>query len=168
MDDILPIGEITSPYFNGVIGVHPYPGKIQGLAGDLQRIKAWGASFLITFVEQKELVSLGIDDLGEKAVALGFKWFHLPIDDFGCPAASGPFEDAWQDINQDLQDCLKSGGRVALHCKGGFGRSGSLAARLLIEFGHDPNEAISLVRQGRGSAAIETKVQEDYLHNLVR
>lgn len=163
-DNKLPIGEITSPYFKGIIGVHPYPGKIQGLEGDVARIKAWGAKYLITFMEDSELDELAITALGGAVKSAGIIWRHLPIGDMGCPDES--FEAPWLKLRDDLHDYLTLGGRVALHCKGGYGRSGSIAARLLIEFGHTSDEAILRVRQGRGAAAIETKVQENYLHQL--
>lgn len=160
----IPIGEIPSPNFSGLIGVHPYPGKAQSLVGDLTRLKNWGANFLITFVEQSELRELNITDISSAAQKLGITWYHLPIGDMGCPDDS--FDPKWLKIRNDLHACLKIGGRVALHCKGGWGRSGTIAARLLIEFGHPADEAIAMVRTGRGPEAIETKIQEDYLHQL--
>ena len=45
---------------------------------------------------------------------------------------------------------------------GGKGRSGTLAAILLVEFGEQNKEAIDIVREKR-KGAIETKEQEDFI-----
>ena len=165
-DRTLPIGEITSPYFKGLIGVHPYPGKIQGLDGDLDRIKRWGVKYLISFIEDREFIDLKITDLGAKAKQKGMYWTHLPIDDMACP--DDRFEPTWLDLSIKLKQCLTDGGRIAFHCQGGYGRSGMMAAKLLIEFGHSPKDAISMVRNARGSAAIESAVQENYLYQVIQ
>lgn len=52
-----------------------------------------------------------------------------------------------------------------MHCKGGLGRAGTVAARLLIEFGQAPEDAIACVRAAR-PGAIETHQQETYLRQL--
>ena len=54
--------------------------------------------------------------------------------------------------------CLRSGGDVLVHCKGGLGRAGMIAARLLVELGMAPEQAIREVRRAR-KGAIETPSQ---------
>ncbi len=48
---------------------------------------------------------------------------------------------------------------------GGFGRTGLLAARILVEFGESPERAIRAVRTVR-PGAIETRGQEEYIMSL--
>ena len=52
-----------------------------------------------------------------------------------------------------------------VHCKGGLGRAGTIATRLLIELGVAPREAINAVRQAR-PGTIETIEQERYVLGL--
>jgi ADP-ribosyl-[dinitrogen reductase] hydrolase len=52
-----------------------------------------------------------------------------------------------------------------LHCKGGIGRSGTVAAMLLIEYGKENSVAIQQVRQKR-KGAIENQLQEDFVRNF--
>ncbi|MFN9632974.1 MAG: ADP-ribosylglycohydrolase family protein, partial [Erythrobacteraceae bacterium] len=85
---------------------------------------------------------------------------HLPIRDVSVP---GPdFEQAWQQHSPGLRARLRDGFDVVVHCKGGLGRAGTIAARLLIELGMEPAQAIGEVRQVR-SGAIETRAQEHYV-----
>ena len=46
----------------------------------------------------------------------------------------------------------QAGKRVLIHCAAGINRSGLLSAAALIRGGHDPDEAIDLVRRARAGA----------------
>ncbi len=65
----------------------------------------------------------------------------------------------------ELRRRLAEGARVLIHCRAGLGRTGTVAARLLVEHGLDPEAAILRVRQSR-PAAIETAGQEAYVRAL--
>ena len=54
---------------------------------------------------------------------------------------------------------------MLVHCRGGLGRAGTIAARLLIELGIEPATAIERVRAVR-PGAIETRAQEEYVLNI--
>jgi ADP-ribosylglycohydrolase len=91
------------------------------------------------------------------------KWYHLPIQDVWVPERN--FEDTWDSLGPEIRDLIRSKGKVLIHCRGGLGRSGTIAARLLIEFGSDPEDAINQVRKSR-PGAIETRHQEQYVLGL--
>ena len=52
---------------------------------------------------------------------------------------------------------------MLVHCKGGLGRAGTVAARLLVELGASPDDAIRRVRDARSRHAIETASQEAHV-----
>ena len=78
------------------------------------------------------------------AAAQGMMWLHLPIVDFQPPDTA--FEKAWSAHRDLICALLQSGQNVVAHCRGGRGRSGMIAARLLVEFGLSPDRAIQAVR----------------------
>jgi protein-tyrosine phosphatase len=84
-------------------------------------------------------------------------WRHLPIGDCSVPTLS--FEKDWEKHGKEIRSLLRSGGDVVVHCKGGLGRAGMIAARLLVELGMSPDQAIREVRRAR-KGAIETSDQE--------
>ena len=62
-----------------------------------------------------------------------------------------------------MRDRLRLGFDVLVHCRGGLGRAGTVAARLLVELGTSPDEAIRRVRDARSSYAVETAAQQAHV-----
>jgi len=156
----------------GRIGLTFCPGKKQARAAsgswnrdldaDLDAIRAWGAEVLVSLIEPAEYQRLGVEDLPEKARAR-MAHLALPVPDYGLP---GPeWEAAWEAAGPGLRSILLRGGRICLHCMGGLGRSGTIAARLLVELGVPPEDAIRSVRAAR-PGAVETREQEEYVQTV--
>ena len=162
----LQIAEVRASPSHGRIGITFCPGKhdnaastgawARDLNADLDVIAAWGARLVLTLNEQAELQALKVPHLGEEVRRRGLDWRHLPIRDYSVPAEA--FEKDWETDGRDIRALLRSGGDVLVHCKGGLGRAGMMAARLLAELGMAPEEAIREVRRVR-KGAIETPAQ---------
>ncbi|WP_255326380.1 ADP-ribosylglycohydrolase family protein [Sphingobium sp. EM0848] len=154
----------------GRIGITFCPGKKQqdaltgawnrDLCADLDAIQATGAAAVVSLIESEEFLSLGVERLGEEVRARHMDWFHLPIRDVSIP--SPVFEQAWAVTGANLRSRLRQGFDIVLHCKGGLGRAGMIAARLLAELGSEPMAAIEQVRTAR-PGAIETHDQLTYV-----
>lgn len=163
---------LQSDRFAGRIGMTFCPGKKQpdamtgawdrNLPLDLKTIAALGATRLVSVIEQHELDQLSVSDMGQCVQDAELVWHHLPVIDTCAPAQ--PFEQAWESQGAELRRALTQGELIVIHCKGGLGRTGTLAAQLLMEFGEEVNSAIEQVRKVR-HGAIETSVQENYLQN---
>lgn len=171
----LQIATIQVPEGRGSIGITICPGKKdktslagpwrRDLAADLSVIKAWDASVIVCLMEEFELAMLGVADLPAATQRSGLHWMHLPIVDVSVPDPA--FEQAWKSEGPKLRSMLANGQRILIHCRGGLGRSGMIAARLLVEEGLSLPEAIALVRTHR-PGAIETYDQEQYVLGLER
>jgi ADP-ribosyl-[dinitrogen reductase] hydrolase len=114
---------------------------------DLDALRSWGAAAVITLIQAHEFESLGVDDLGQEVIGRHMDWLHLPIQDVSVPGRD--FEQAWKEQGERVRARLRNGFNVVVHCKGGLGRAGTVAARLLVELGWEPSKAISAVRQVR-------------------
>ena len=77
------------------------------------------------------------------------------------------FEELWAVEGKQIKASLVAGERVVLHCLAGLGRTGMIAARLLVDMGMSPELAVAEVRKVR-PRAIQTENQEKYVHNCVR
>ena len=154
----------------GRIGITFCPGKIDaaGLTGawcrdlgiDLDAIQDWGAAVLVTLIEDHEFDLLQVRGLEQEPLRRHIEWLHLPIRDASIPNEA--FETKWQAVGEGLRARLRDGFAVVVHCRGGLGRAGMIAARLLVELGMHPQQAISEVRSVR-PGAIETRAQENYV-----
>ncbi|CAO4184753.1 ADP-ribosylglycohydrolase family protein [Methylorubrum populi] len=155
----------------GKIGVTFCPGKVQtdgatgswnrDLATDIKAISDWGATTLVTLIENHEIEALEVPGLERECQRHGIDWLHLPIPDVSTP--TDEFEAAWVTVGEGLRSRLRNGFNVVVHCKGGLGRGGTIAARLLVELGADPEDAIRRVREAR-PGAIETVEQEKHVY----
>ena len=59
-----------------------------------------------------------------------------------------------------MYDILDRSGRALVHCKGGLGRAGMVATKMLIDYDSSAKEAIAEVRRARSPNVIETREQE--------
>jgi ADP-ribosyl-[dinitrogen reductase] hydrolase len=130
------------------------------LGVDLDAIRNWGAAAIVTLLEPKELTLLRVERLGEEVLRRNMLWFHLPIVDVSIPDQR--FEEKWDAAGEELRSILRHGSDVLVHCRGGLGRAGTIASRLLIELCMPPKTAIERVRAVR-PGAIETRAQEEYV-----
>jgi ADP-ribosyl-[dinitrogen reductase] hydrolase len=171
----LQIAEVQLAPDYGRIGVTFCPGKKQVAAFtgswdrdldlDCDAIARWGAAAVVTLIEDHELHSLKVRRLGEAVAGRGMAWYHLPIRDVSTPCSK--FEREWASAGPELRALIRSGASVLVHCKGGLGRAGMIAARLLVELGTEPEEAIAAVRAVR-PGAIETRSQVEHVLGLAR
>ncbi len=172
-----PLRIATLPLMQGRLGITLCPGKKQRAAVsgswerdldvDLAAIRTWGATHLVTLIEDHEFDELDVRALPERAEAHGLRWHHLPIHDQCAPDAA--FESLWEETLPILEAALQRGEGVVVHCKGGLGRAGTIAARLLLtlEKRVEVDEAMNRVREVRPNA-IESREQELYLASLLR
>ena len=130
---------------------------------DIAAIADWGAVALVTLMESHELDRLGVSGLGEMVVSQGLDWYDLPIQDVSVPSTA--FEVQWEEVGKTLRKRLLNGQSIVVHCRGGLGRTGLVAARLLIELGDKPEAALQRVRAAR-PGAVETVEQEEYVLGL--
>lgn len=112
----------------------PCPGtKNTSIADAIATLKDAGATALITLMPTTELESLQVLDIAQHCKAAGLAWFHCPIADDHAPEQD--FAAAWQVAAPQVHQQLIAGHQVAIHCKGGSGRTGLMAAQILYERG---------------------------------
>ncbi len=140
----------------GRIGVCPLPGKGGALTADLAAVLAWKPAVVVSMTEASEMEAAGSTSLGGKLEGSGVKWVHLPVRDYG--GLSEENAKAWPELSSALHRHLDRGEGVLVHCRGGQGRSGMIALRLMAERGEAPAAGLARLRAAR-PGAVETAEQ---------
>lgn len=140
----------------GTLAICPLPGAGGEYRGDLALIRDWRPGLVISLTTEVEMLTAGARYLGTDIQSLASRWAHLPIEDFGTP--SPEVEARWPSVSGSARQALSGGGRVLVHCRGGCGRSGMVALRLMVECGEAPEAALEHLRHVR-PCAVETAEQ---------
>ncbi len=139
----------------------PCPGtKELGLAESIEQLNQSGVKAIVTALTTEEMQSKNVEAIGTLAQAQGMLWVHLPIEDDSVPDQQ--FTQHWPSVCVQLQDLLKQGHKVALHCMGGSGRTGLLAGHLLLDMDWTLETIISQVQALRPGAFTKPE-QCDYI-----
>ena len=117
-----------------------------------------GVDTLLLLVEDFELADARVATIGEVMERAGIELVRHPIRDVSVPADA----DAFREMLDGMQRRILDGGRVAIACRGGLGRTGVAVGCLLRSNGLGPEEAIRLTRASR-HGTIETSEQADYV-----
>lgn len=143
----------------------PCPGtRNVALDESLAQLKAAGAQAVITLMPSSEMAVNDVADLGARCAQHDLRWFHCPIEDERAPESD--FLAAWEAHGAAVHQLLDAGKVVAVHCKGGSGRTGLMAAQILIERGCASAQAAAMVKTLRPKA-LSLPVHQEYLLRLV-
>jgi protein-tyrosine phosphatase len=116
------------------------------------KVEAWNADIVVTMITVEEFARA---DFTARITRSAKQWMQAAVKDFNVP------ESDLSEVLEYLGSVLKADGRVLIHCKGGQGRSGMLAMRLLVEQGEPAVDALARIRKVRPNA-VETIQQEQW------
>lgn len=137
---------------HGQLAGMPRPGRDGDLEGVIQALRAQGITHVLCLEESH------IEP--EALAGAGLQTWHMPIEDMHAPG-----------LEQTLQVCARGwaaiarGARLAIHCKAGIGRTGTLLAAMLMTRGWRYSEALMFLR-GIQSHYIQSQAQRDFLQRL--
>ena len=143
------------------LGITLLPGRRdygRVLAADIAALKSEGVTHLLSLVTLDELAARDVEALPQAATAAGLIHRQDMLLD---QRATTPQQ--MDEIARWLDAALAQGGKVAVHCVAGLGRSGMVAASFLTRRHLDVDAALKLVRERRSPRAVETAVQEAFV-----
>ena len=127
-------------------------GRLAGMArpdpSDAERLRKKGVTALVSLTRRPPFF-----DPPE-----GVSILHLPVADM-----TPPTQEQLLQAVRFLETALEAGGKAAVHCVAGYGRTGTVLAAFLVAEGEDPEEAIHRVREAR-PGSVETVEQEHAVH----
>jgi len=159
-----PIFPLRVEYSNAKLLLTPCPGtKDLSLKPALQVLKESGANAVITLMTEKELQALRLNDIGTVVKSLGMSWFYLPICDEQIP--NEDFSLLWETAGPAIHRLLENEKSIAIHCKGGTGRTGVVAAQILLERGEALCKVVKKIQVLRPNAFNLTE-QGEYIESI--
>lgn len=150
----------------GRLGITICPGRAdrgRDLATDLRTLVAQDVKRLLSLITRNEMRRTGVLQLRTSALERGLDVWQESV-----PDQHAPTPDQMNALATWIEDGLQRGQNTVLHCLGGLGRAGTVAACILVRQGMDPDRAIGVVRDVRGPRAVETNVQERFIHDYAR
>jgi len=142
----------------------PCPGtKGVSLRESVEQLKQAGSVAILTLMMPDEMARNNVENLPAICEENNLLWFHLPIEDDQAPAQL--FEDRWLGAKSRIMDLLQSGKTLAIHCKGGTGRTGLMAAIILMHSGVQRAEAVKRVQAVR-PRSLTLEPHQAYINRL--
>jgi len=140
----------------------PCPGtKDASLEESVQQLKQQGVSMLLTLMFDKEMVENNAMQLPQLCKLNQLQWLQLPIIDDEAPQAA--FSSQWQINKALILNEIDNKGVVAVHCKGGTGRTGTVISLILLQLGWSLDKIKQEV-QAVKPKALRIQKQIDYLN----
>jgi hypothetical protein len=144
---------------DGVYGRHH-----RTLGTDVADLRSkWEVDDFVLLVEDHELERFGVPDIAAAFADAGIELRRFPIVDMSVPTDANAF----RRLIRDIVARLENGRNVVIACRGGLGRTGTVAACTLIAAGMAPGAATAVVRAAR-HGAIQTPEQEAYVEGYRR
>ncbi|XP_040055216.1 cyclin-dependent kinase inhibitor 3 [Gasterosteus aculeatus] len=161
----LPLSMVECSQFLGICALPgcKYKDTRRSLERDVEELQNQGVQEVFIFCTRGELNKYRVPSLLEVYRQRGFAVHHTPFPDGDAPE----LEQCCQ-ILDELQVSLQNNRRTVIHCYGGLGRSGLIAACLLLQLSltMTANKAIEILREHRGGGAIQTVKQYNFLHEF--
>ena len=143
----------------GKLALAPRPRGGDWLVDELAAWRDVGVDEVVSLLTSDEEKNL---DLEKEPIAVqeqGMKFVSFPILDRQVPGSQSELTGLLEKLNADLT----SGKNVLIHCRQGVGRTGLLAACLLVTKGWDPARAVEQVSAARGIPVPETREQRRWI-----
>jgi protein-tyrosine phosphatase len=146
----------------------PWPGKMalasRPRGGDWleEEMTGWhraGIDTVLSLLTPEEEQDLDLKREAREAKAQGMRFASLPIPDRQVPNSESEVSAALDRIDADLT----AGKNVVVHCRQGIGRTGLVAACLLVSKGLTPEAAVKILSAARGSSVPETTEQRRWI-----
>ncbi|MDN3380795.1 MULTISPECIES: dual specificity protein phosphatase family protein [unclassified Pseudoalteromonas] len=133
----------------------PCPGsKEASLEESVITLQQAGTNIILTLMHDEELAKNNADQLPILCKLHNITWLQLPILDDAAPAQE--FATQWQEHKSTIANAVKNQATIAVHCKGGSGRTGLVIALILLAHGMPTDEIIKQVQNIRPNALKNT------------
>lgn len=141
--------------FRDKLAATPRPGLFRDVDDDIRALLKVKITHLVSLEEKLHYQASDFIENGIQVI-------QFPIADMKAPALENT-----KHLLLEIQKIIRQGGIVAVHCRAGLGRTGTILASFLISTNVDRVEAIHTIR-ALDPRMIQTTEQEDFLHEYAK
>jgi protein-tyrosine phosphatase len=152
---------IKGPW-SGQLAILARPRGNDWLVDEVQSWRDAGVNLVVSLLTTSENLELGLLQESQVSKDLGLDFVSFPIDDYSVPKS----EDSVIQLTCELHRVLSQGKCVGIHCRQSIGRSGLIAACLLVAAGETPTDAFEKVSAGRRAAVPDTVAQREWVYKF--
>lgn len=152
---------IPGPW-RGRLAVTGRPRGGDWIEDEITGLRKAGLDVVVSLLEKDEAEQFELGREGAVAESKGVRFVSFPIPDRGVPVSTREAVALFATIAAALEE----GKNVAVHCRQGIGRSGLIAAGVLLTSGMGVDKAIEVVSAARGEAVPETSEQLQWIKHL--
>lgn len=137
----------------------------RSLSVDLQIIRSANVKVIVNLLNLYELRTIGVQlkEFRELCQKYNTDLIEFPIIEMGIPAI--PVEEIDMVLIDRLEEIIKNGQAILIHCRGGVGRAGLIAALLLRRLGSytSYDKCLEFLRSTRHKNCVESMKQRAYM-----
>lgn len=144
---------------SGFLAVMAKPVPGEWIDDELSGLFNAGLRQVVSLLEDREAYELGLAEENKLCQKHGLSFVSYPIPDRGLPPTVKGFKELTKSIYHE-----SAGGRsTVVHCRAGIGRTGLVAAGVLLHAGFGVEEAFDHISKRRGVDVPDTQEQREWL-----
>ena len=144
------------------LGIMPRPSGASRLDSTMVWLREQGVDVLVSLLTSDQVRALKLEDEAGACKRAGIDFRAFPIVDHSVPTPADPALSFARGLLGDLQ----AGRAVVVHCLAGIGRSGLLAATIMMMAGFERLDACDRITSARGIRCPETHSQRAWLASI--
>ena len=144
---------------SGSLSVMAKPVSGEWIEDEFSNISSMGINRIVSLLEAHEAYELGLDSEKQLSEKYNMEFISYPIVDRGLPSSINEF----LQFTNSLYHEVVLGLNIVIHCRAGIGRTGVVAAGILLHHGFDPKDAFDLISKQRRVEVPDTQAQIDWL-----
>lgn len=144
---------------SGFLAVMAKPVAGEWIDDEFSGMASAGLFKVVSLLEEHEAIEVGLGEEAQLCERHGLKFQSYPIADRGLP----PTIEGFAETTKKLYHEIAGGLSTVVHCRAGIGRTGLVAAGILLHAAFDVDEAFAHISDRRGVEVPDTDEQRDWL-----
>jgi protein-tyrosine phosphatase len=159
--DIFTVPDLSN---NIKLSIMAHPRGDDWLEDEIKALREVGVTVLVSLLERSEILELRLTAEAALCAANNLEYLNFPIADRNVP----PLHPTTLDFLRQIKASLEQRQHVVIHCRMGLGRSGLVAACLLIMLSLSPEQALLKLGKLRDMDVPDTQEQREWVFDFAR